>query len=69
MASLIEVDSLKEEFKDMRRWFSILEKKAQGSLFHAVIQGDNRRIKANEPSIFYGKKDKKSLELWLFSVE
>jgi hypothetical protein len=69
MASLTEVDSLKEELEDMRRRFSILEKRAQGSSSHAVNQGDNRRIKANKPSIFYGKKDKKVLELWLFSIE
>ena len=69
MAFLTKVDSLKEELEDMRRRFSVLEKRAQGSLSHAVNQGDNRRIKANKPSIFYDKKDKKILELWLFSVE
>ena len=69
MASLPKVDSLKEKLEDMKRRFSILEKKAQGSSFHAINQGDNRKIKAIKPSIFYGKKDKKILELWLFSIE
>ena len=69
MASLTKVDSLKEELEDMRRRFSILEKRAQRSLSYVVNQGDNRRIKTNKPSIFYGKKDQNILELWLFSVE
>jgi hypothetical protein len=30
---------------------------------------DDKRIEANKPFVFYGKKDKKLVELWFFSIE